>query len=147
MLLETKHKKHHTHSQTHQFRWRKKQEVKLNQKEKKYFKWEPISNIQLPPVTSHICVMADSSVGTLPSCSGSAAAAPGKRSTRANSLWSQRNGSLVSSLPGKGEFKGRWSWSKKIEEHLQGFDKPSKNIISKLICNSAKDSILLSTNL
>lgn len=62
-----------------------------------------------PPVTSHIWVMADSSVGTLPSCSLSGVAAPGSRSTRANSLWSQRKGSLVSSLPASGELRGRCS--------------------------------------
>lgn len=62
-----------------------------------------------PPVTSHIWVMADSSVGTLPSCSLSGVAAPGSLSTSANSLWSQRNGSLVSSLPAKGELRGRCS--------------------------------------
>lgn len=64
----------------------------------------------LPPVTSHIWVMADSSLGTLPSCSLSGVAAPGRRSTRAKRRWSHRNGSLVSSLPGSGEVRGRWSW-------------------------------------
>lgn len=72
--------------------YEEKLEVKINQREiNKCFKANDKrkpkqSNIQLPPVTSHICVIADSSVGTLPSCSGSADAAPGKRSTRANSL-------------------------------------------------------------
>ena len=65
----------------------------------------------LPPVTSHICVMADSSVGTLPSCSLSGVAAPGSLRTRANSRWSHRKGSFVSSLPGRGEFRGRCSWA------------------------------------
>lgn len=64
-----------------------------------------------PPVTSHIWVMADSSVGTLPSCSLSGVAAPGSLSTRAKRRWSQRKGSLVSSLPARGEFRGRCSWT------------------------------------
>lgn len=62
-----------------------------------------------PPVTSHIWVMADSSVGTLPSCSLSGADAPGSLRTSANRRWSQRKGSLVSSLPARGEFRGRCS--------------------------------------
>lgn len=57
--------------------------------------------------------MADSSVGTLPSCSLSGVAAPGSRSTSANSRWSQRKGSLVSSLPAKGEFRGRCSYTER----------------------------------
>lgn len=63
-----------------------------------------------PPVTSHIWVMAESSVGTLPSCSLSGLVAPGNLSTNANRRWSQRKGSLVSSLPTSGEFRGRCSW-------------------------------------
>lgn len=40
----------------------------------------------LPPVTSHMGVIADSSTGTPTTCSGSGAVIPGKRRTKANSL-------------------------------------------------------------
>lgn len=63
-----------------------------------------------PPVTSHIWVMAESSVGTLPSCSLSGLVAPGNLSTKAKRRWSQRKGSLVNSLPTNGECKGKCSW-------------------------------------
>lgn len=64
----------------------------------------------LPPVTSHIGVIGESSGGTPPRGSGSTEALPGMRNTRANRRWSQRKGSLVSSLPGSGVVSGRWSW-------------------------------------
>lgn len=67
----------------------------------------------LPPVTSHIGVMGESSGGTPPTGSGSTEAFPGMRSTRANRRWSQRKGSLVSSLPGNGVVRGKWSWKQK----------------------------------
>lgn len=54
-------------------------------------------------------VMGESSDGTPPTGSGSTDAWPGIRSTSANRRWSQRKGSLVSSLPGRGVVKGRWS--------------------------------------
>lgn len=56
-------------------------------------------------------VIGESSGGTPPRGSGSTEALPGMRSTRANRRWSQRKGSLVSSLPANGEFKGRWSYT------------------------------------
>lgn len=56
-------------------------------------------------------VMGESSGGTPPRGSGSTEALPGIRSTRANRRWSQRKGSLVSSLPGSGVVRGRWSWT------------------------------------
>ena len=52
-------------------------------------------------------VMAESSGGTPPRGSGSTEACPGMRSTRENSLWSHRKGSLVSSLPGRGVVRGK----------------------------------------
>lgn len=55
--------------------------------------------------------MGESSGGTPPRGSGSTEALPGIRSTRANRRWSQRKGSLVSSLPGSGMVRGRWSWT------------------------------------
>ena len=58
-------------------------------------------------------VMAESSGGTPPRGSGSTEACPGMRSTRENSLWSHRKGSLVSSLPGRGVVRGRCSWKRK----------------------------------
>lgn len=64
----------------------------------------------LPPVTSHMGVIGESSDGTPPRGSGSTEALPGIRSTRANRRWSQRKGSFVSSLPGSGVVRGRWSW-------------------------------------
>lgn len=64
----------------------------------------------IPPVTSHMGVIGESSDGTPPRGSGSTEALPGIRSTRANRRWSQRKGSFVSSLPGSGVVRGRWSW-------------------------------------
>lgn len=69
-----------------------------------------------PPVTSHIWVMAESSVATLPSCSLSGLVAPGNLSTNAKRRWSQRKGSLVNSLPTNGEFRGRCSWRDSVKE-------------------------------
>lgn len=66
-------------------------------------------SVCLPPVTSHIGVIGESSGGTPPRGSGSTEALPGMRNTRANRRWSQRKGSLVSSLPGSGVVRGRWS--------------------------------------
>lgn len=70
----------------------------------------------LPPVTSHMGVMGESSDGTPPRGSGSTEALPGIRNTRANRRWSQRKGSLVSSLPGSGVVRGRWSWEEGSQE-------------------------------
>lgn len=75
----------------------------------------------LPPVTSHMGVMGESSDGTPPRGSGSTDALPGIRNTRANRRWSQRKGSLVSSLPGSGVVRGRWSWKRKREKQKNEF--------------------------
>lgn len=69
-----------------------------------------------PPVTSHIWVMAESSVGTLPSCSLSGLVAPGNLSTNAKRRWSQRKGSLVNSLPTNGECRGKCSWRDSVKK-------------------------------
>lgn len=61
-------------------------------------------------------VMGESSDGTPPRGSGSTEALPGIRNTRANRRWSQRKGSLVSSLPGSGVVRGRWSWEEGSQE-------------------------------
>lgn len=83
-----------------------------------YYKYTYINNEHAkPPVTSHIWVMTESSVGTLPSCSLSGLVAPGNLSTNANRRWSQRKGSLVSSLPTSGEFRGRYSWRDSAKEY------------------------------
>lgn len=73
----------------------------------------------LPPVTSHMGVMGESSDGTPPRGSGSTEALPGIRNTRANRRWSQRKGSLVSSLPGSGVVRGRWSWRREKKRALK----------------------------
>lgn len=83
----------------------------LPQRLQTHGEWMKVGKHDKPPVTSHIWVIADSSVGTLPSCSLSGVAAPGSLSTNANRRWSQRKGSLVSSLPAKGEFRGRCSYT------------------------------------
>lgn len=71
--------------------------------------FDTTSSFHQPPVTSHMGVMGESSGGTPPRGSGSTDALPGIRSTRANRRWSQRKGSLVSSLPGSGVVRGRCS--------------------------------------
>lgn len=73
-----------------------------------------------PPVTSHMGVMGESSGGTPPRGSGSTEALPAMRNTKANRRWSQRNGSLVSSLPGSGVFRGRCSWKDGEERRSHG---------------------------
>lgn len=65
----------------------------------------------LPPVTSHMAFIGDPSTLTMLLLrSLSTGATPGMRSTSEKSRWSQRKGSLVSSLPGMAMLIGNSSY-------------------------------------